>query len=146
MSEESKYQEPPKGSKIFLYLAAFMMLLAVLSYAFENWLFDLYYSDSTFVYAITISVILALLFLYFYRLPRIGYKLLGRRLEAEREPKSKVPAVTYDIFKDEMGSDVALRHHRRKKARQLRHRLAREDRQKRQEGQERPERPDDSET
>ena len=128
MREEAKYQEPPKGPKIFLYLAAFMMLLAVLSYAFENWLFDLYYSASTFVYAITISVLLGLFFLYCYRMPRIGYKLLGRRLEGERDPKSKVPAVTYDIFKDEMGSDVALRHHRRKTARHLRHRLAREER------------------
>ncbi len=126
MREEAKYQAPPKGPKIFLYLAALMMVLAVLSYALENWLFDLYYSASTFVYAITISVLLGLFFLYCYRLPRIGYKLLGRRLEGGRDPKSKVPAVTYDIFKDEMGSDVALRHHERKKARHLRHRLARE--------------------
>ena len=126
MREEAKYQAPPKGPKIFLYLAALMMVLAVLSYAFENWLFDLYYSASTFVYAITISVLLGLFFLYCYRMPRIGYKLLGRRLEGERDPKSKVPAVTYDIYKNEMGSDMALRHHKRKKARHLRRRLGRE--------------------
>ena len=126
MKEKPKYEEPPKRPKIFLYLAALMMILEVLSYAFENWLFDLYYSASTFVYAITISVLLGLFFLYCYRMPRIGYKLLGRRLEGERDPKSKVPAVTYDIFKDEMGSDVALRHHRRKTARHLRHRLGRQ--------------------
>ena len=126
MKEKPEYEEPPKGPKIFLYLAALMMVLAVLSYVFENWLFDLYYSASTFVYAITISVLLGLFFLYCYRLPRIGYKLLGRRLEGGRDPKSKVPAVTYDIFKDEMGSDMALRHHRRKTARHLRHRLGRQ--------------------
>ena len=128
MKEMPKYQAPPKGPRVFLYLAALMMVLAVLSYVFENWLFDLYYSDSTFVYAITISVLLGLFFLYCYRMPRIGYKLLGRRLEGERDPKSKVPAVTYDIFKDEMGSDMALRHHQRKEARHLRRRLAREQR------------------
>ncbi len=126
MKEKPKYEKPPKGPKIFLYLAALMMVLAVLSYAFENWLFDLYYSASTFVYAITISVLLGLFFLYCYRMPRIGYKLLGRRLEGERDPKSKVPAVTYDIFKDEMASDIALRHHKRMEARHLRRRLARE--------------------
>ena len=126
MSEQPKYEDAAKGPKVFLYLAALMMVLAVLSYVFEEWLFDLYFSTSTFVYAITISVLLGLFFLYCYRMPRIGYKLLGRRLEGERDPKSKVPAVTYDIFKDEMGSDVALRHHRRKTARHLRHRLARE--------------------
>ncbi len=126
MKEKPEYEEPPRGPRVFLYLAALMMVLAVLSYVFENWLFDLYYSASTFVYAITISVLLGLFFLYCYRLPRIGYKLLGRRLEAERDPQSKVPAVTYDIFKDEMGSDVALRHHKRKTARHLRRRLARE--------------------
>lgn len=128
MKEKPKYEKPPKGPKIFLYLAALMMILAVLSYAFENWLFDLYYSASTFVYAITISVLLGLFFLYCYRMPRIGYKLLGRRLEGERDPKSKVPAVTYDIFKDEMASDIALRHHKRMEARHLRRRLARETR------------------
>ena len=143
MKEKPEYEEPPRGPRVFLYLAALMMVLAILSYVFENWLFDLYYSASTFVYAITISVLLGLFFLFCYRLPRIGYKLLGRRLEAERDPQSKVPAVTYDIFKDEMGSDVALRHHKRKTARQLRRRLAREERQKRRE---RPDGSDDPET
>ena len=126
MPEKPKYEEPPKGPKIFLYLAALMMVLAVLAYAYEEWLFDLYRSAATFVYAITLSVLLGLLFLYCYRVPKLGHKLLGRRLEGDRDPQSKVPSVTYNIFKAETGADVALRHHKRKTARHLRRRLARE--------------------
>jgi hypothetical protein len=126
MQENPKNEETPQGPRIFLVLAALMMVLAVLSYTFEDWLFDLYYSAATFVYAITISVLLGLFFLYCYRVPRIGYKLLGRRLAADRDPEPKVASVTYDIFKDEMPSDTAMRHHKRMEARHLRHRLARE--------------------
>ena len=131
---ENPFQGAPRGPRVFLFLAAFMMVMAVLSYAFEDWLFDLYYSPSTFVYAITISVLLALFFLYCYRVPRIGYKLLGRRLEAERDLQSKAPSVTYDIFKDEMPSDAAMRHHKRKTSRHLRRRLGREARREKDSG------------
>lgn len=114
----------PRAPKIYLLLSGLMLVLAVLSYLFEEWLFDLMNSPSTFVYAITLSIVLALFFLYCYRVPRLGLWLMGRSVEYERRNHDS-GALTYDTFKMDTASAEKVRASRRKQARALRRRTAR---------------------
>ncbi len=136
MEETPKLSEPGKGPIVFLILSSLMMVLAVLSYVFEDVLFDFRNSSDTFVYAITIAVMLALFFLYCYRVPRIGLWILGRSIEIEREAdkSGKVRSATYDIFHVETATEEKMQHRRRKQSRHLRRRLAREAREAKEAG------------
>lgn len=117
--EKQEEQAEPKSPKFYLVLAALMVVVAIAAYVFQDKLFDLSYSDSTFVVAITVPIILALFFLYCYRFPRFGLSLLGHKAEF-RQKKEGEGTVTYDIFQGESGSDEKLRHSRRKRDRHMR--------------------------
>jgi len=85
-----------KHPKIFLFLSALMVLIAVLTFVFEEELFEVYYQDITFLVVLTGSITAALFFLYAYRFPRIGLPLLGRSIELdERTPPKKSVGIEY---------------------------------------------------
>lgn len=115
---------PPEKPKIFLYLAALMMMLAVAAYAFQGSLLGQRGDWRTFLFALLLPVLLALYFLYCYRVPRYGLKLLGRTIEMG-DPGEKTRGLTYNIFRGESAIEEKLAQTRRKSARHLRKRLAR---------------------
>lgn len=129
-SEQNEGHERPEGPagperpKIFLYLAALMVLFAVAAYAFQGSLQGLTGDWTTFLFALVLPVLMALFFLYCHRMPRFGMKLLGRSIELG-EQSEKAPGLSYNPFKGESAIDEKLAQTRRKSARHLRKRLAR---------------------
>ncbi len=123
MTEDHNTAAPEKP-KIFLYLAALMIVLAVAAYAMQGSLLGRVGSWATFLFAILLPVLLALYFLYCYRVPRYGLKLLGRSIELG-DPGEKTPGLSYNVFKGESGIEEKLAQTRRKSARHLRKKLAR---------------------
>ena len=125
---DDKYQEPqeePEKPKAFLYLAALMILVAVVAYVFQGSLFDLTGSESAFIFALVLPVLLALFFVYCYRTPSFGRKVMGHSAPLVDKP-GKTQGLSYNIFKGESGAEEKLAHTRRKSARHLRKQLARE--------------------
>lgn len=122
--ERPRQPARPSRPKIFLYLAALMLLLAVAAYAFQGSLQGLAGDWTTFLFALVLPVLMALFFLYCYRVPRYGLKLLGRSVELG-DPGEKAAGLSYNVFKGESAADEKLAQTRRKSARHLRRRLAR---------------------
>lgn len=110
--------------KVFLYLAALMILLAVVAYAMQGSLLGRAGSWTTFLFALVLPVLMALYFLYCYRVPRYGLKLLGRSIELG-DPGERTQGLSYNVFKGESAIEEKLAQTRRKSARHLRKRLAR---------------------
>ncbi len=124
--------EPGPGKpKIFLWLAALMVVIATLAYAFEDWLYTVRplspYStnqlNTYFIGILVFSVILALFFMYCYQNRHFGNRLLGRELPPMREKRTSEGTVTYKVFSDTTPSSVKYKHRRRKLARQERHKF-----------------------
>ncbi len=92
--EPSKAYEPPK---IFLFLASLMVVIAVLAYVFEDRLFEINYSSSSFIFALIVPIFLALFFLYCYRSKKLVGIILGRPQEIGRL-KEKSSGVSFDVF------------------------------------------------
>lgn len=114
----------PSRPKIFLYLAALMMAFAVAAYAFQGSLQGVTGDWTTFLFALVLPVVMALFFLYCYRTPRFGMKLLGRSIElGDRGEKEQ--GLSYNPFRSESAIDEKLAQTRRKSARHLRKKLAR---------------------
>lgn len=122
--QEPEQPEEMEKPKIFLYLAALMIFLAVAAYAFQGSLQGLTGSWTTFLFMLVLPVLMALFFLYCYRIPRYGLKLLGRSIELG-DPGERAQGLTYNIFKGESASAEKLAQTKRKSARHLRRRLAR---------------------
>lgn len=133
--QREKARKGPKILRIYLVGALFFLGLAVAAYVFET---ELAFSDFNqlddfgaepdnlrFLMALTVPIILALLCVYCYRVPRVGLKLLGYTVEL-RDEGERLGGVTYDIFQGETGSDQVLQHSRRKQARHTRRKVARE--------------------
>ena len=99
-----------------------MVLLAVLAYVFEECLYDLTYRPDTFVYVISILIMLALFFLFCYRTPSVGLRILGRYTDYKIK---NVGGVTYNIFQSSSPIEEKLLLTRRKQARNLRKQYAR---------------------
>ena len=118
-------QEEPEKPKAFLYLAALMILLAVAAYIFQGPLLDMSNDSSAFLFALVLPVLAALFFVYCYRKPRFGLKLLGRSVELS-DKSSKAQGLSYNVFKGESAIEEKLAQTRRKSARHLRKKLARE--------------------
>lgn len=117
------HQQGPKRPKIFLYLAALMVVLAVAAYAFQGSLQGQGGSWTTFLFALILPVLMALFFLYCYRTPRLGLKLLGRSIDlAAHEEKEQ--GLSYNVFKGDSAVAEKLAQTRRKSARHLRKKLA----------------------
>ncbi|MCH8861354.1 MAG: hypothetical protein IID51_02445 [Proteobacteria bacterium] len=121
---EDQGKTPLEKPKIFLYLAALMILLAVVAYAMQGSILGRAGSWTTFLFALVLPVLMALYFLYCYRVPRYGLKLLGRGIELG-DPGEKPQGLSYNVFKSESAGDEKLAQTRRKSARHLRKRLAR---------------------
>lgn len=116
--------EKPERPRIFLYLAALMIMLAVAAYAMQGSLLGRAGSWTTFLFALVLPVLMALYFLYCYRVPRYGLKLLGRSIELG-DPGEKTQGLSYNVFKGESAIEEKLAQTRRKSARHLRRKLAR---------------------
>lgn len=122
-NENNKPEQTPKEQEdnpvVFLILAGVMLLVALLSYIFEEALYDINHSTQLFVLLILGSLAFALFFLTCYRVPRLGRKFLGK--ESGLEPKKSLFGdVTYNVFKsDNPAEEIALAS-RRKKVRQTR--------------------------
>ena len=122
----------PGKPKIFLALAALMMVVAVLAYVFEDWLYSVrplspYSTNQTNTYFIGIlifSVIFALFFMFCYQNRRFGNRLLGREVTPPRAERASEGTVTYNVFYDTTPSSVKYHHRRRKLARHERHKYA----------------------
>lgn len=122
--DQNKAPEKSTRPKIFLYLAALMILLAVAAYAMQGSLLGRAGSWTTFLFALVLPVLMALFFLYCYRVPRFGLKLLGRSIELG-DPGEKTQGLSYNVFKGESAVEEKLAQTRRKSARHLRRKLAR---------------------
>lgn len=105
--------------KIFLVLAGLMLLVTMLTYVFEEQLYDISYNSEIFVLLLSGSLVLALFFLTCYRVPRLGLKLLGRESELGYK-KPDVGGVSFNVFKGEDPAEGKILASARKKVRQTR--------------------------
>ena len=117
-TEHSPYEPEPKPT-IFIVLAGLMLLVAVLSYIFEENLYDINHSVQLFVLLITGSLVLALFFLTCYRIPRLGRKFLGQESGLDA-PKKTTSFSAYNVFKSENPVEEKIQSSVRKKTRQTR--------------------------
>ena len=117
-------RESKESAKGYLYLAALMMALAVAAYTFEGALYDMAGSSSAFVFALVLPVLAALFFVYCYRNPRFGRKMMGHSAPLV-DKKQRAGGLSYNIFKGESGAQEKLAGTRRKSARHLRKQLGR---------------------
>ena len=132
MVKAPQKHEEPKKPVIFLYLAAVMVALAVLAYAFEDTLYiNRPYTEITFhtvnVYLFGIlglSLIGAFFFLKCYLSPHLGNRLLGRETRIGKKSGESVSTVTYNVFDDTTAASVKSQSIRRKTARHSRRRYA----------------------
>ena len=105
--------------KVFLILAGVMLLVAMVSYVFEEELYDISNSTELFVLLISGSLTLALFFLTCYRVPRLGLKILGRESElGYKKPSSG--GVSFNVFKTEDPAEEKMLASARKHTRQTR--------------------------
>ncbi len=119
----------PGKPRIFLVLAALMAVIAGLAYFFEDELYFMRpvnpyvpsFLNTYFIGILIFSVIFALFFLYCYKVPKFGNKLLGRAVYPPRERRTSEATVTYNVFADTTPSAVKYAHRRRKLARHERH-------------------------
>lgn len=114
----------PGSAKIFLYLAALMMALALAAYIFEGSLYDVVGSDSAFLFALVLPVLAALFFIYCYRNPRFGRKMMGHSAPPVAK-RGSGGGLSYNVFRGEDPGAEKLAQTRRKSARHLRKQLAR---------------------
>ncbi len=129
MVKAPEIETGPGKPKIFLGLAALMVVIAALAYAFEDWLYTVRplspYStnqlNTYFIGILIFSVIFALFFMYCYQNRHFGNRLLGRELPPMRDKRTSEGTVTYNVFSDTTPSSVKFRHRRRKIARHERH-------------------------
>ena len=126
-----KYKEPKKPL-IFLFLAALMVVGAILGYVYEDELFFARpYRDVVahninvyFILILLLSVLAAFFFLMCYLNPRFGNRLIGRNQPIITKPKESVSTVTYNVFDDTTAASVKSKHRKRKTSRHTRHKLA----------------------
>ncbi len=114
-------------SNIFLVGAGIMLLIALLSFIFQEELMKVNDNASDFLYPLIFGVLFALFFLYAYRSKKLALTLLGRGVELQEKPDDNNPAPSYNVFKDESATDVKMQSTRRKKARHLRKQFARQE-------------------
>ena len=125
--EQPEYRPSAEPSRIYLVLAAGMIGLAIVGYAFEDRLADTATDWPFLLFGLITPVLLALFCLYCYRNAEFGNRILGRYVELDLQDKDQ-SGVTYDIFQGENPADVKAVHRRRKSARAMRKKLARETR------------------
>ena len=117
---------PERRPRVFLYLAAAMVLLAILAYLFEEALYDLTLRDATFVYVLVFAVIGALFFLMCYRFPKLGLPLLGKSVYVADDADGERGDYHWSLgFKQETATDFKRASSRRKLARHARKEAAR---------------------
>lgn len=132
MVKTPQKHEEPKKPVIFLYLAAVMVAVAVLAYAYEDTLYiHRPYTEITFhtvnVYLFGIlglSLIGAFFFLMCYLNPHRGNRLLGRETRVPKKTSGGVSTVTYNVFDDTTTASVKSQTLRRKSARHARRKYA----------------------
>lgn len=122
--EDAEDAEGSEGARGYLYLAALMMAVAVAAYTLEGALYDMAGSGSAFLMALVFPVLAALFFVYCYRNPRFGRKMMGHSIPPV-DKRQKAEGLSYNIFKGESGAQEKLAGTRRKSARNLRKQLAR---------------------
>ena len=115
---EAPYK-PIKKPKIFLVLSGLMLLVTIISYVFEEELYDLNHSSGLFVLLISGSLVLALFFLTCYRVPRLGLKILGRESELGYKKPSE-GGVSFNVFKTIDTAEEKIQSSARKQTRQTR--------------------------
>ena len=112
-------QVPEEKPKLFLILAGIMLLTALLSYIFEEELYDINHSVQLFVLLITGSLAFALFFLTCYRVPSLGRKFLGQESGLDAAKKTTSMAV-FNPFKSENPVEEKIQASARKKTRHTR--------------------------
>lgn len=123
-------KEEPKStwkSNIFLVGAGVMLLIALVSFVFQDELMKANDNASDFLYPLIFGVLFALFFLYAYRSKKLALTLLGRGVELQEKPDESNTAPSYNVFKGESAADVKMQSTRRKKARHLRKQFARQE-------------------
>lgn len=115
-----KTPEKPWQSQIFLITSFIFIVLAVLTYVFEDSLLWMNASGTTFMFLIGFFVLAALFFLSAYRMPKLGMWLLGRSLEINDDPEAKVKGTKFDIFTSEGGMEFKSHQSKVKQARHAR--------------------------
>ena len=123
-------EKAPKAawqSNIFLVGAGLMLLVALLSFIFQDSLMMANDSVSDFLYPLIFGVLFALFFMYAYRSKKLGLSLLGRSVELQEKPEENNTSPSYNVFKDESAADVKLQSTHRKKARHMRKQFARQE-------------------
>jgi hypothetical protein len=116
--QKAPYKQIEKP-KVFVVLAGLMLVVTMVSYAFEEELYDIAQSPELFVLLISGSLVLALFFLTCYRVPRLGYRILGRESELGYKKPIK-GGVSFNVFKSEDPSEVKILASARKEVRHRR--------------------------
>lgn len=115
-----KPQKPIEKPKIFLILAGGMVLVTILTYTFENQLYDISRGSKLFVLLLSGSLGLALFFLTCYRIPRLGLKVLGREAELGYKKSVAKGSVSFNVYKGENTAEEKIQASARKKVRHQR--------------------------
>lgn len=108
----------------FLWAATVFSIAAVIAYVFEE---DVILAGGAMGYAflLIMLVLLALVMVQCYRVPRLGNRLLGYDVVILNPAKKLKSDVQYSAgFKSETGADVKRKNSRRKQARSSRKKLA----------------------
>jgi hypothetical protein len=114
-------------SNMFLIAAGLMLVVALLSFVFQDKLMEANDSAADFLYPLVFGVLFALFFMMAYRSKKMSLTLLGRGVELQEKPDDNNTAPSYNMFKSESATDVKLQQTRRKKTRHLRKQFARQE-------------------